>query len=313
MSIESGVFPNMWKKAKLIPIYKAETRTERSNYRPISILPILSKILERHVANSYVSYLTECYILSNCQHGFRAHHSCESTLLLVYEQLVENIEQGLINGLALIDLSKAFDLVDHKLLLQKLEQYGITPLALKWFQSYLNDRYQLVQIASSLSNPSLIKLGVPQGSILGPILFLIFINDLPNYVGNSKPYLFADDSSIISQGSDQHELSVSLQSYISSVSHWSYHNKLSLNTKKTKIMKIYSQFKFPDLNPITIEINNKKIKEVTSAIVLGVTLDQHLKWDKQINVIYNIINSRLYLLKCIRVYLLNIVSNSITL
>ena len=144
---------------------------------------------------------------------------------------------------------------------------------------------------------------MPQGSILGPILFLIFINDLPNYVGNSKPYLFADDSTKISQGSDQRELSVSLQSDIFSVSHWSNHDKMSLNTKKTKIMKIYSQFKFLDLNPITIEINNKKIKAVTSAILLGVTLDQHLKWDKQINVIYNIINSRLYLLKRIRVYL----------
>ena len=144
---------------------------------------------------------------------------------------------------------------------------------------------------------------MPQGSILGPILFLIFINDLPNYVGNSKPYLFADDSTKISQGSGQHGLSVSLQSDIFSVSHWSNHDKMSLNTKKTKIMKIYSQFKFLDLNPITIEINNKKIKEVTSAILLGVTLDQHLKWDTQINVIYNIINSRLYLLKRIRVYL----------
>jgi hypothetical protein len=92
---------------------------------------------------------------------------------LIYEHLLDNIEQGLINGIALIDLSKAFDLVDRRLLLQKLEEYGITPIAKKWFKSYLNDRYQVVQIASSLSNPALIKSGVPQGSILGPILFLI--------------------------------------------------------------------------------------------------------------------------------------------
>ena len=303
MSIENGVFPNMWKKARLIPIYKAETRTERNNYRPISILPILSKLLERHVANSYVKFLTENDILSSCQHCFRAHHSCESTLILICEHLLDNIEQGLINGIALIDFPKAFDLVDHRLLLQKLEQYGITPIALKWFKSYLNDRYQVVQIASSLSNPALIKSGVPQGSILGPILFLIFINDLPSYVGSSKPFLFADYSTLISSGSDLHELSVSLKSDMTSVSRWTNHNKMSLNPGKTKIIKIYSQSKFPDLSPITIEVNNNNVKEITSAILLGVTLDQHLKWVRQINTIYNIINSRLYLLKRIRSYL----------
>ena len=139
----------------------------------------------------------------------------------------------------------------------------------------LNDRYQQVQISSSLSNPALIKSGVPQGSILGPILFLIFINDLPTYVGRSKPFLFADDSTLISSGSNAQELSVSLKTDVTSVSRWSNHNKMSLNSKKTKIIKIYSQPKFPDLNSITIEVNNNNIMEITSTILRGVTFDQH--------------------------------------
>ena len=211
-------------ESQATPIYKAEIRTERNNYRHISILPILSKLLERYVANSYIKFLTENNILSNCQHGFRAHHFFESTLILIYEHLLSNIEQGLINGIALIDLSKAFDLVDHRLLLQKLERNGNTPLALRWFKSYLNYRYQVVQIALSLSNPALVKSGVPQGSILGPILSLIFINDLPSYVGRSMP-LFAVDSSLISSGADLHELSVSLKTDISSVSRWTNQKK----------------------------------------------------------------------------------------
>ena len=227
MSIEHGIFPDMWKNARLIPIHKAETRTEQSNYRPISILPVLSKLLERHVANSYVKFLTENNVLLSCQHGFRPHHSCESTLILIYEHLLSNIEKGLINGVALVDFSKAFDLVDHSVLLRKLELYGITPLALKWFKSYLNERYQRVEIASFLSNPALIKSGVPQGSILGPILFLIFINDLPSYLGSSEPFLFADDTTMISSGVNTHDLSLCLKTDLSSVFCWTNHNNVS--------------------------------------------------------------------------------------
>ena len=156
--------------------------------------------------------------------------------------------------------------------------------------------------------------GVPQGSILGPIFFLIFINNLPSYVGRSKPFLFADDSTLISSGADLHELSISLKADISSVSCWTNHNKMSLNSKKTKITKIYSQPKFPELSPITIElVDNNNNEEIPSAILLGITLDQHLQWDKQINIIYSITNSRIYLLKRIRaILMIDAVFNSIT-
>jgi retron-type reverse transcriptase len=211
-------------KAKLIPIHKSGEMSERGNFRPISILVILSKILERHVFNLYFLYLTEHQILSDYQHGFRPGHSCETSLNMIYEYLVNNIDNGEINGVLMLDFSKAFDLVDHTILLQKIHAYGTTDLTLKWFASYLEGRTQQVQINEVLSEPLTIITGVPQSSILGPLLFLIFINDLPSFLTTSHPSLFADDSTLLAHGCELPDIKASLSTDLCITSNWARSN-----------------------------------------------------------------------------------------
>lgn len=300
LSIKTGIYPDMWKRAKLIPVYKGDSQVNRGNYRPISILAVVSKILERHVSISYSYYLNDNNIFSNCQHGFRAYHSCETSLITILESLLTTTEQGDMNGMLLIDFSKAFDLVDHLILLLKLTNYGISLAALNWFRSYLHERTQVVQIKGFLSEPKQVVTGVPQGSILGPLLFLVFINDMPSTVEASKPFLFADDSTLLARGDNEHTISYNLNLDLHHIAQWSIINNMILNLKKTKSIKIYSKRKFPDTTPLMVQLDNMLIEEVKKVSLLGTTLDCNLKWDYQINLIYNTINSRLYLFKRIR-------------
>ncbi|CAB4005273.1 Hypothetical predicted protein, partial [Paramuricea clavata] len=271
--------------------------SERGNFRPISILVILSKILERHVFNSYLLYLTEHEILSDYQHGFRPGHSCETSLNMIYEYLVNNIVNGEINGVLMLDFSKAFDLVDHNILLQKIHAYGATDLTLKWFASYLEGRTQQEQINEVLSEPLTIITGAPQGSILGPLLFLIFINDLPSFLTTSHPSLFADDSTLLAHGCELPDIKASLSTDLCITSNWARSNHMALNFSKTKFMKIYSKRKYSQLDYDSILYKDFWIEEITSGKLLGILLDNNLSWDNQVDKIYKYLNSRLYLFK----------------
>ena len=201
---------------------------------------MLSKVIERHVHDSLSRYLCENNLIYSKQSGFRKLHSTETALIRIIDELLFNLDNNCVSGMILIDYCKAFDMVDHVILLDKLHAYGLDNTSLSWFQSYLSDRRQFVSMSEKESTTSIIPHGVPQGSILGPLLFILFINDLPLHVSSANTDLYADDTTLTCSVNwmDMDRLQISLNAAVSETVHWATANKLPLNEKKTKVLTI---------------------------------------------------------------------------
>ena len=279
-SILNGVFPHDWKIAKVIALYKKGLKTMLDNYRPISILPAVSKAFENILYDQLYSYLSNSGILSKYQFGFRRHHSTSTALLDSTNQWYSNMDKGLINIVAFLDLKKAFDTIDHEILFKKLQMYGVEQRSLKLLESYLSNRSQTCFINGSFSTCKSVRCGIPQGSILGPLSFLVYINDLPNCLSYCTPRMFADDTTLTVCGKSSQDLSLAMNHDLNKVNDWLMANKLSLNLSKTEYMLIGSRHNINNLTEKPcISVGGKHLKQVILTESLGVYVDQFLSWD----------------------------------
>ena len=288
-SFTEGIFPNALKSARVVPIHKGGSKTEVTNYRPISLLSSFSKIYEKLMHSRVLEFLDSNGSLFESQYGFRPGMSCEHALLNAQNNILHSLNSKQISVLLLLDYSKAFDVIEHPILLKKLEHYGIKGTALKWFESYLSGRHQFVAVGGEDSRPRAIQFGVPQGSILGPLLFVIYINDLPNITNLAKFILYADDANIIVTGYTEEEVQYKLNQITSLLIKWVDSNGLALNLKKTHFM-VFSNHRTTTLSNIKVSIAGVEIDQVAEARFLGVIIDQKLTWSKHIHAVRSKMN-----------------------
>ena len=280
-SMKQGVFPECFKLAQVTPLFKGGDKSDLGCYRPISLLPAFSKILEKVIQVRMMNFLSENSILSEEQFGFRPKFTTEYAILDIYEKIINNLDNSQSTCAIFLDLAKAFDTVSHDILLQKLEVYGIRGTSLKFFKSYLENRYQFVKIENAKSIISLIEFGVPQGSILGPLLFLLYINDLPKAT-NLFTKLYADDTFLCAQNSDLKLLESEMNLELEKVYNWMCSNRLTLNISKSKSMIITKK---RNILPMSIKINNTELEQCNSYKYLGVIFDKDLNWKPHVDYI----------------------------
>ena len=285
-SLANGMFPDIWKLARVTPIFKSGAKKDVNNYRPISVISIFSRILERIVHDQMFDFLLENNVITKNQSAFRKLYSTITSLICSTDYWYENIDCKKLNLTIFLDLRKAFDTVDHKIMVEKLRRYGIRNTAGNWFQSYLDHRKQFCSVNGQRSKTSEVTCGIPQGSCLGPLLFIIYLNDFEKCLKFSQANIYADDTSVTIASDDVEKLVFEAQQELLNLSEWMRINKLSPNPAKTEYMVIGHSRKVNALNiSSTLTLNDSDIKRVTKTKSLGVTVDENLKWDEQYKIV----------------------------
>ena len=309
-SIEQRKFANRWKLARIIPLYKGKQkiREQPDSYRPISLLSVTSKIVERIVQKQLADYMTTTGQLNPNQHSYRADHSTTTAWTQMTDTIFEATDQNLIAAILAVDQSSAFDCVSHAILLRKLEKYGIGTNSLEWFCSYLSNRTQCVNIGTKYSNMKQVLNGVPQGSVLGPILYALYTNELPNVLKDNNncqdpahennEYLFgencrrcgtvlcyADDATMMTASRTRPENQIKLQEGLDKIDRYLVANRLAINRTKTCIQEIMipqKKARLKDAPPVLIERerdgSEKMITSKTECRILGGTMQENMSW-----------------------------------
>ena len=278
----TGKFPSDLKISRVKPLFESGDASLFSNYRPISLLPSFSKNFEYIIFKQLYTYMNDNKLFSIEHYGFRTGHSTELAALHLVNDLTKQMDTGKVPTNIYIDLSKAFDTLDHSILLDKLNYYGIRGIAYNLLHSYISNRYQYVDFNGSISSTKVVDTGVPQGSIRGPLLFLIYINDLPRVSPLFNMVMYVDDTTLycnLSNNTNENDLNSELHKISGGLTS----NKLSLNAQKTKFMVFHSmqrKVKYPVLT-----INNTIIERVKQFNFLGIILHYILKWQKHIDYI----------------------------
>ena len=305
LCLAKNIFPAAFKMAKVIPLPKCKETGSIENHRPISILSVLSKPLERHIHNHLLQYMEKHQLFYEHQSGFRPKHSCHTALTRLCNTWLDALNKQNIVGAVFLDLRKAFDLVDHAILIQKLQLYLGNSITVPFFTSYLSSRTQAVYCNGTLSTAEKLKCGVPQGSILGPILFCMYINDLPLHLkhGNVDLDLFADDGSLHCHDKDVQAIQTCLQDSINTVDDWCRINRMALHPKKTKSMIIATRQKH-QIQPLqlNLSLNSTYIEQVREHKVLGIIIDEKLSWSSQVESLCKRLSQNIFLLSKLRLY-----------
>lgn len=310
-SFKSGIFPTIEKTAKVTPIYKSEAKHLFSNYRPISVLNVISKVVEKIAFDQLSQYFESNGLFSPYQYGFRKKRSTQHAVTNLVNHIRNNMDKGNKTGVLYMDFSKAFDTVNHSCLLHKLPYYGITENELSWISDYLFNRSQLVNFEGTSSRTESITHGVPQGSILGPLLFIILLNDLHFRLKNCSILKYADDTVLYySHKNERHIVSV-INKEADVVQSWIRDNCLILNMKKGKTEFVMYRNRLSNVDDCNVEILSTTINQSDTYEYLGITLDSHLNLNEHYSKVYKKICSRIYLLKKLRHQISPVVANSI--